>query len=177
MILRLLTEEDRLEAIAAHRELALDNFDFLLDSLGKYDENGDWLAYLERLDSVRRGENVPDGWVPSTFLVAEIDGRIIGRVSIRHELNDYLERRAGHIGYGIRPEFRGRGYATEILVRALEIVRGLGVQRVLVTCNDSNTASSKVIEKCGGVLENIIDTDDGERVRRYWIAPPSMRTI
>ena len=69
-------------------------------------------------------------------------------VSIRHELNDYLEMRAGHIGYGIRPEFRGRGYATEILLRALKIVRELGV------------------------LENVIETEDGEKVRRYWFVAP-----
>jgi len=169
MILRPLTEADKLEAIAAHRELALDNFDFLLDSFGKYEVDGDWSAYLDRLDSSRRGEDVPVGRVPSTFLVAEVDGRIIGRVSIRHELNAYLEERGGHIGYGIRPEFRGRGYATNILVEALQIVRGFGVQRVLVTCGENNAASRKVIEKCGGVLENIIDTEDGERVRRYWL--------
>lgn len=169
MILRPLTEADKLEAIAAHRELALDDFDFLLDSLGKYEEGGDWSAYLARLDASRRGEGVPVGWVPSTFLVAEVDGQIIGRVSIRHELNAFLEERGGHIGYGIRPEFRGRGYATKILVEALQIVRGLGVQRVLVTCSDNNAASRKVIEKCGGVLENIIDTEGGERVRRYWL--------
>lgn len=171
MILRPLNEGDYLEAIQAHKELALDHFDFLLGYFGEHYENEDWSAYLEHLDSMSRGVNVPDAWVPATFLVAEIDGQIIGRVSIRHELNDFLEYRAGHIGYGIRPEFRGRGYATEILVRALQIVRDLGVQRVLVTCNDSNTAPSKVIEKCGGVLENIIETDDGEMVRRYWIAP------
>lgn len=169
MILRPLTEADKLEAIAAHRELALDDFDFLLDSFGTFEVDGDWSAYLDRLGSSRRGEGVPVGRVPSTFLVAEVDGRIIGRVSIRHELNAYLEERGGHIGYGIRPEFRGRGYATNILVEALQIVRGLGVQRVLVTCSDTNAASRKVIEKCGGVLENTIDTEDGERVRRYWL--------
>lgn len=169
MILRALTETDRAEAIQAHRELSLDNFDFLLDSLGTYDENEDWSAYLGRLESLRRGENVPEGWVPATFLVAEVDGRIVGRVSIRHELNDYLERRAGHIGYGIRPEFRGMGYATEILRMSLDLARKLGVEKALVTCNDANVASAKVIEKCGGVLENIIETDDGERVRRYWL--------
>jgi predicted acetyltransferase len=172
MILRPLAPEDRFEAVQAHRELALDNFDFLLDSSGKFDENGEWAAYLDRLDSVRHGKNVPDGWVPSTFLIAVVEGRIIGRVSIRHELNDYLEMRGGHIGYGIRPEFRGRGYASEILLRALKIVRGLGVREVLVTCNDSNTASSVVIERCGGVLENIINTEDDEKVRRYWFVAP-----
>lgn len=168
MILRPLTTRDRDEAVQAHRELALDDFDFLLDSFGKYEENGDWSAYLGRLESSRCGEDVPVGRVPSTFLVAEVDGRIVGRVSIRHELNAYLAERGGHIGYGIRPEFRGRGYATQILLGALQIVRELGVRKVLVTCNDSNVASGHVIEKCGGVLENIIDAEDGERVRRYW---------
>lgn len=172
MILRELTTEDRSEAVAAHEELALDHFDFLLGFNDKYDQDGGWPAYLEHLDSLRSGVKVPEGWVPSTFLVAEADGQMIGRVSIRHELNAYLEERGGHIGYGVRPQFRGRGYATEILAMALEIVRGLGVQRVLVTCDDSNTASSAVIEKCGGVLENIIEIDDGQPLRRYWIAPP-----
>ncbi len=172
MILRPLVLADKFEAVQAHKELAFDNFDFLLDSLGKYDETGEWTAYLDRLESLRRGEQVPDGWVPSTFLVAEVDGRIIGRVSIRHELNDYLLMRAGHIGYGVRPQFRGRGYAKEILLMALEIVRGLGVRDVLVTCSESNVASSNVIESSGGVLENMIVTEDGERVRRYWIVVP-----
>ena len=84
-------------------------------------------------------------------------------------MNDYLEKRGGHIGYGIRPEFRGRGYATKILADSLELLRAMGVGKVLVTCDDSNLASAKVIEKCGGVLENIIETEDGERVRRYWL--------
>jgi predicted acetyltransferase len=172
MILRPLVEGDKLEAIAAHRELAVDHFDFLLDSFGKYEENGDWLAYLDRLDSSKRGEDVPVGRVPSTFLVAEVDGHIVGRVSIRHELNAYLAERGGHIGYGIRPEFRGRGYATQILLGALQVVRSLGVQDVLVTCGDGNVASSKLIEKCGGVLENIVEAQDGERVRRYWFTAP-----
>lgn len=172
MILRSLTEEDKLEALQAHKELALDDFDFLLGYFGTYDENEDWPTYLEHLDSMQRGENIPDAWVPATFLVAEVDGHMVGRVSIRHKLNDYLELRGGHIGYGIRPGYRRRGYATEILQRALQIVRDLGVRRVLVTCDDSNVASAKVIEKCGGVLENIIDIEDGQRLRRYWITNP-----
>ena len=169
MILRLLTLADQDEAVQVHRELALDDFDFLLDALGKYDENTDWAEYLARVESIRLGEDVPEGWVPATFLVAEVDGRIVGRSSIRHRLNDYLEKRAGHIGYGIRPEFRGRGYATEILRMSLDIARELGIEKLLVTCNDTNVASAKVIEKCGGILEDIIELDDGERVRRYWI--------
>lgn len=166
MILRPLNMDDKDEAMQAHRELALDGFDFLLDS---FDEKEPWTSFLERVDSVQRGENLPSGYVSATFLVAEVDGQIVGRVSIRHKLNEFLERRGGHIGYGVRPEFRGRGLATEILLRALEITRTLGVERVLITCNDANTASSRVIEKCGGILENIVELDDGEKLRRYWI--------
>ena len=170
MILRPLNIDDKAEAIQAHHEMAPDGFDFLLDSTGSYDESGPWETYLGRLASLENGENVPESWVPSTFLVAEVDGQIVGRVSIRHQLNDFLERRGGHIGYGVRPAYRGRGHATEILQNALKIARELGVSRVLVTCDDANVASSKVIEKAGGVLENILEEGD-EKIRRYWIAP------
>jgi predicted acetyltransferase len=111
-------------------------------------------------------------WDQLTILSKMLIGQIVGRVSIRHELNAFLTERGGHIGYGVRPEFRGRGYATAILLEALGIIHNLGVQRVLVTCDDANIASSRVIEKCGGVLENIIEIDGGEPLRRYWIAPP-----
>ncbi len=170
MILRPLNADDNAEAVQAHHEMALDGFDFLLDSTGSYDETGPWEAYLARLAAIEDGENVPESWVPSTFLVAEVDGQIVGRVSIRHRLNDFLETRGGHIGYGVRPAYRRRGYATQILGRALEIARGLGVKSVLVTCDDANAASSKVIEKAGGVLENIFQEGD-DKIRRYWIAP------
>ena len=170
MILRPLNVDDKAEAVEAHHEMASDGFDFLLDTTGSFDETGPWEAYLERLASLQNGENVPASWVPSTFLVAEVDGQIVGRVSIRHQLNEYLETRGGHIGYGVRPAFRGRGHATEILDRALKIVRELGVNRVLVTCDDANDASSKVIERAGGVLENMLHEGE-EIIRRYWIAP------
>lgn len=169
MILRALTEADKEEALASHEELALDNFHFLLGYFGTYDATEDWSGFLRHLDSSKNGENVSEGWVPATFLVAEVDGRIIGRVSIRHELNGFLENFGGHIGYGVRAQYRGQGYATQILRQALTIIRELGVQRVLITCSDSNVASSRVIEKCGGALENIVVNDEGERLRRYWI--------
>ncbi len=170
MILRPLNIDDKAEAIQAHHEMAPDGFDFLLDSTGSYDETAPWETYLQRLASLQNGESVPESWVPSTFLVAEVDGQIVGRVSIRHQLNEFLETRGGHIGYGVRPAFRTRGHATEILDRALKIARELGVNRVLVTCDDANVASSKVIEKAGGVLENIFEEGD-EKIRRYWIEP------
>ena len=167
MILRPLDMNDREQATYAHRELALEGFNFLLNS---FDENEPWAIFIERVNSVKRAQDLPVGYVPATFLVAEEKGQIVGRVSIRHELNEYLQQRGGHIGFGIRPEFRGRGFATEILLEALEIASGLGIEKVLVTCDDTNIASSRVIEKCGGVLENVVDLENVEKFRRYWIA-------
>jgi predicted acetyltransferase len=95
---------------------------------------------------------------------------IVGRVSIRYELNDYLFRFGGHVGYAVAPSFRRRGYATEILRQTLPIVRSIGLKRILLTCDDDNVASQRVIEVNGGVLENVV-WEEGLRVpkRRYWI--------
>jgi predicted acetyltransferase len=110
-------------------------------------------------------------------LIAEVEGELVGRVSIRFELNDFLAATGGHVGYAVVPTHRKKGYATEILQQALAILRAEGVVRVLVTCKDSNDGSRKVIEHCGGVFESIVPigpeeglcSDTGEGVRRYWI--------
>ena len=89
-------------------------------------------------------------------------------MSIRHALNDYLLNFGGHIGYAVAPEFRGRGYAKHIMRRALDHLAVLGVDRALLTCEDDNLRSAQVIEKCGGVFEDI--RRNGETAfRRYWI--------
>ena len=93
---------------------------------------------------------------------------VVGRSSIRFELNDFLRVEGGHIGYAVRPAHRRRGYATEILRQSLIVARAGGVDRALVTCDDDNVGSAAVIEANGGVLENIIDVD-GVPLRRYWI--------
>ncbi len=128
--------------------------------------------YLEVLAERERGENLPANQVPSTFLFAFAGTRIVGRVSIRHALNPYLERFGGHIGYVVVPEYRRQGYATAILRQALQIARQkLGLTRVLVTCDDDNVGSIRTIEKNGGVLENIVAGPEGATPkRRYWIA-------
>jgi predicted acetyltransferase len=129
-----------------------------------------WDLYLKAREDQRTGRALRGRFVPNTFLVAEVDGDIVGRVSIRHELNDYLVREGGHIGYCVLPGYRRHGYATEILRQALIVARASGVDRVLVTCEDSNVASIKVIEACGGKLDSIIELESfTDRVRRYWI--------
>jgi predicted acetyltransferase len=127
--------------------------------------------YLEVLAEQERGENLPPKHVPSTFLFAFVATRLVGRVSIRHSLNEFLERVGGHIGYVVVPEFRRQGYATTILRLSLQIAREkLGIRRVLLTCDDDNIGSIRTIEKNGGILENVITGPDLDKPkRRYWI--------
>jgi predicted acetyltransferase len=98
-------------------------------------------------------------------------GEVIGFVSLRHELNDWLRRFGGHIGYAVRPSRRLRGYARAGLALALERSRELGLDRVMLTCDDDNAGSIRTIEGAGGELEDVIDAPEQghPRVRRYWI--------
>jgi predicted acetyltransferase len=157
---------DEAAARAAQTELLAEGFRFLLDLRG----SETWASYLDRLELLRSGAGGPQGWVPSTFLIAEVDGELVGRTSIRHSLNPWLKIWGGHIGYAVRPAFRRRGYATEILRQSLGIGRALGLDKVLVTCDEGNAASVAVIERCGGVLEDIVPGEDrAPAKRRYWI--------
>lgn len=125
---------------------------------------------LVRLEKSVQGLDLPEGFVPSTALYGFVGDIIVGRLHVRHALNDSLFRRGGNIGYSVAPSQRRNGFATEILKQGLEYCRGLKMKKVLLSCADSNVASWTVIEKCGGVLENIVhDPDDDEDVRRYWI--------
>jgi predicted acetyltransferase len=101
------------------------------------------------------------------FLVCN-NKRIFGAINIRHCLNEYLFQFGGHIGYGIRPSERGKGYASLMLGMALPIAKKLGIDEVLVTCDKNNTASAKTIIKNGGILENEV-MEEEEIVQRYWI--------
>lgn len=151
---------------AAHSALAAQGHIF---GLG-FDPGLPWDTYLQATKDHRAGVNLPERWVPSTFLVAEVAGEIVGRTSIRHRLNEFLHREGGHIGYVVLQQHRRRGYATEILRQSLIIARALGIDRVLVTCEDRNAASIAVIEKCGGRLENVVGAEHpGVFMRRYWI--------
>jgi predicted acetyltransferase len=167
--LRLPRTDEEQEFLRAHRATSPGWPTFL----HQYEEGMPFARYIERLEQHARGENVPADRVPSTFLFAFDGPRIVGRVTIRHQLNAFLLRVGGHIGYVVVPEFRRRGYATEILRQALEIARQrFGLERVLVTCDDDNIGSMRTIEKNGGVLEDIVTGADlATPKRRYWIEP------
>jgi predicted acetyltransferase len=129
-----------------------------------------WETYLKTLDKHRAGVSLPADRVPAAFLVADVAGEIVGRASIRFRLNEYLAREGGHIGYGVLPTHRRRGYATGILRQSLIIARANGVGRVLVICDDDNAGSRAVIEACGGQLESVVQIAvTAPPIRRYWI--------
>lgn len=108
------------------------------------------------------------GRVHATYWWIVEDDTYLGAISLRHTLNDFLLHAGGHIGYGVRPTARGRGLATGALRAVLPEARSLGLTRVLITCDDDNLGSARIIENSGGVLEDVRDTDLG-RTRRYWL--------
>jgi predicted acetyltransferase len=135
-----------------------------------YDDGNDFAEYVNRVNGWAQGHGLPARFVPNTYLIALAGGELVGRVSIRHRLNDFLERVGGHIGYGVVPGQQRRGYGRTILQQTLPIARGIGLDRVLLTCDDDNEASRKIIEANGGVLENIVTAPDLRcPKRRYWI--------
>ncbi len=132
-----------------------------------YDSYDQW---LERVVLARTQEKSAVE-VPATtyFTVRKSDNKIVGTVQLRHELNDDLRKRGGHIGYGIAPSERGKGYGTMQLSLVLEKARQLGISHVMISCDRTNFASASVAIKNGGKLEwDGYDEEDGF-IRIYWI--------
>ncbi|QQE77837.1 GNAT family N-acetyltransferase [Alicyclobacillus sp. SO9] len=130
----------------------------------------DFPSMLEFLLDNERGANLPDGWVPSsTFWLVDATNRVIGAVNIRHRLTEYLRTIGGHIGYGIRPSERRKGYATKLLQLSLIRARDLGIQRALLTCDEKNVASEKTIRNNGGIQDSNYIDDNGHVTCRFWI--------
>jgi predicted acetyltransferase len=127
----------------------------------------DFAYYLDHLE-----RKVPeDGFVPNSvfFLLDEEADRLLGAVDIRHYLNEVLLKEGGHIGDGVRPTERRKGYASEMIRLALAECQKLGIDRVLIVCDRDNVGSARSIVKNGGVLENELVKPDGTIMQRYWI--------
>lgn len=124
--------------------------------------------YIKKSKRYQNGISLPRGIVPaSTFWLVD-KGVFIGRVSIRHKLNKKLRSFGGHIGYAIRPSKRNKGYGSKILELALKEAKKLKLKKVLITCDDDNIASQKIIEKNGGKLQEKKKWE-GKLMRFYWI--------
>jgi predicted acetyltransferase len=161
-----LEDEQTFFEAAAEFEKEGSHFEFALD----HERGEPFGQYLDRLAAWSRGEGLPEGFVPAGFYVGVVRGAVVGRVSIRFRMNEFLSRIGGHIGYGVRPSRRRQGYATRMLQLALPICRDRQIERALVTCDIDNLGSRRVIERCGGVLESITaDPSLAVQKRRYWV--------
>ncbi|WP_144469585.1 GNAT family N-acetyltransferase [Bacillus thuringiensis] len=127
-------------------------------------------AMVQELLDAHNGINIPETWVPdSTYWLVTDKNKIVGAVNIRHSLTEHLFNAGGHIGYGIRPSGRRKGYATKLLKLSLEKTKELNIEKVLVVCDAVNTASEKTILHNGGIRDDDFTEEDGNIVRRYWI--------
>lgn len=143
--------------------------------LARFDEaNFDkWLDYV----NAPVGTNLfgYDKVADDTFIIYQ-DNQVVGIVNIRYELTEFLLKIGGHIGYSTHPAFQGQGIAKNALAFGLSVLKDKQIDKALITCDDKNIGSSKVIESNGGILENILPVND-KMVRRYWIiCQPNLKT-
>lgn len=112
-----------------------------------------------------------EGWVQSTeFWIIDDNDEYCGRISLRHRLNEFLSKFGGHIGYDIRPSKRKKSYASIALGLCLKEAKKIGLDKILITCDDDHIASIKIIEKNKGILQDKVQQDSGIITRRYWIS-------
>jgi predicted acetyltransferase len=131
----------------------------------------DFTSLVERLEGYAKGEGVLDSFVEhKSYWLIDTNDRIVGTSNFRLRLNERLRQIGGHIGFGIKPTERGKGYAKEILAKTLIHAKNIGSNKVLLTCDKPNIASSQVIKNNGGILHS-----EGtllghpEIIQRYWI--------
>lgn len=121
----------------------------------------------------RNQEKLPEHYVPSYDYFAVDEEKFIGVIHIRVRLTENLLKYGGHIGYGVNPKYWNLGYGKEILKLGLEKAKNLILEEnILITCDDDNIASSKIIESNGGILKDKIENTDCDETfltRRYWI--------
>ncbi len=165
------TEEYK-NQIEEYLEEHFKNGEFDLAGDGGLDRIKNVDKWLDKIKKDVSEETIEEGKTPSTLFlgVRKSDNKVIGMLQIRHKLNQKLLERYGHIGDGVRPTERKKGYATEMIRLALEECKKLKIDRVLMTCDKENIGSRKSIIANGGVLENEIEIENVEITQRYWIS-------
>lgn len=139
--------------------------------LDRYIDN--YEEWLEKLQEDRNNPSKDRVRALTYYLIRQADNRIIGMINIRLELNERLLRSGGHIGYGIRPSERRKGYNKINLYLALEVCQEHGLEEVLLDCEKNNLGSSRTMQALGGVLESEYSDEDNLLCQRYKINVPN----
>lgn len=125
---------------------------------------GEFKQQLKRCDEIANGVNLGAGLVPQTIYWFYVDDRPIGYGKLRHRLNEKLLEHGGHIGYVITPSARNQSYGKLALKELVKQAHLIGIKEILLTCDESNTASRRIIESAGGILSEL-----KEGSCKYWI--------
>nr|WP_237363571.1 GNAT family N-acetyltransferase [Vibrio marisflavi] len=135
--------------------------------------NRDFIGYVQGLLDESQSMNLKPNYVPCNhFWLIDSSGIVYGAIRVRHNLDSmFLQNEGGHIGYDIRPSSRKRGFGTYMLKLGLFEARNLGIDQVMITADEDNNASRKVIENNGGQFEkNVKCLEEDQVVARYWIS-------
>jgi predicted acetyltransferase len=165
--------------LEALREFHAEGSSFdLLANLNAASLMSDFEDYVRQLIDQSKGKSLPQGWISHTTYWIIDNDEFMGVIDLRHGLTPALEKYGGHVGYAIRPSKRRKSYATEAVKMLIPLAFRIGIKRVLITCDTNNTASIKVIESNGGILQDEIQ-NEGRKVltRRYWIEIPAVERI
>lgn len=154
--------EDGNDILEMIREIGPGENGFMNDAYNMSDTG--FKDYIIRNINMSRGIGLEPAWVPQTMFWLIANDRPVGMGKLRHYLNDNLRKIGGHIGYCIRPSERGKGYGTILLRGMLEKASELNIPRALITCDEANIASRRVVECNSGTLERIVE---GECY--YWV--------
>ncbi|MGD0251169.1 MAG: GNAT family N-acetyltransferase [Verrucomicrobiota bacterium] len=136
----------------------------LIPAVLEYDAR-DFGALIRRFREDAAGIGLPEGYVPaSCFWLIDQHKTLVGVAHLRHSLNAALSYEGGHIGYGIRPTQRNKGYGKIMLKLLLERAEARGITKILLTCDKANVASGRVIQSNGGRLDSEVPRKDGKGI-------------
>lgn len=170
-LIMIIPTEENAAQISDYRREMLDSGSSM-DGCGSLRRTEDPLEWLEKVKMMSKPETCGERHVPSTQFVCirKSDNRLVGMIQLRHCLNDYLREYAGHIGYSVRPSERRKGYAKYMLKGCLAYAKETGLDRVMISCTDTNEASRKTILAFGGKYDGtVFEPEEKINLERYWI--------